>query len=57
MPAGMSAKEDIAMPGGLIAKGDRIELADKTKQQLTIERRLANITNNELVGSFNSGWF
>jgi len=52
MPAGMSAKEDIAMPGGLIAKGDRIELADnKLSSSLKLSGALLNITNNEIVGS------
>ncbi len=52
MPAGMSAKEDIAMPGGLIAKGDRIELVgNKLSSSLQLSGALLNITDNEVAGS------
>jgi len=52
MPGGMSAKDEVAMAGGLVAKGDGIELVgNRLSSSLQLSGSLMNITDNEIAGS------
>jgi nitrous oxidase accessory protein len=52
MPAGMFAKDKIAVTSGFIATGDRIELVgNKISSSLQLSGDLLNICDNEIAGS------